>query len=348
MNARCGPSSRRHSRQRTRNAANGIDAEVEVEPGQVPERPLRHLAHVVVLVARRLVRAEHRERRAAAQRLGDDRDDRDSRHRPVQDAEAPEPAPPEQERRGEDRRKERDRLRARREGDECDPEHEELPLPRRPLEHQHEHERRGQEDRIERVLGHQRARVDHRGHRDREQRRHEREPLREHAAGEEVRRHGRERHRDRVDRLRRGVGARHRAEEAPRGRDHERVDEPVRAGRLVADQEVARRSDALRELRVDELVDHDPGRRHPAPERVAEPRRDDDDPRQIGPRRDRARAARAAARPGRYSPSPTSRSRLPSSGTSSESPTSAPARATSRRTASRTASPPAACSSAAA
>ena len=74
-----------------------------------------------------------------------------------------------------------------------------------------------------------------------------------------------------------------------------------------------RRGEALRELRVDELVDHDPGRRSSSARTSSGAR----------PRRRRSRSdtptpgsrasARAAARPRRYSPSPTSRSRLPSS-----------------------------------
>ena len=96
MNARCGaveppPLEAEDEKRRERD-----DSEVEVEPGQVPERPLRHLAGAVVLGARRLVGAEHRERRAAAQRLGDDRHRGDAGHGAVEDAEAAQAAPPEQ------------------------------------------------------------------------------------------------------------------------------------------------------------------------------------------------------------------------------------------------------------
>ena len=269
------------------------DPDREVELRDLVPEPLHDLPELVAPLAGDRVGAEHTERRPAAHALhGEDPDggDRDDRvHQPVlaEGAPAAPRRPGEEQRRGQDRRAERDRLGPRQVGEPDEREHDDRQPHGRPLEPDDDRQDRREEDRVEGVLGHQRGRVDHRGHRDRERGRHERERLREHAAGEEVGRDRGQRHRDRVDRLRRRVGVRDGLVGRPGGRDQQRVDEPVPGARMVADHEVAGGREALRELRVDQLVDHDPRRRRPAAELEADRGRDDHERRHPGPGRHR-------------------------------------------------------------
>ncbi len=83
---------------------------------------------------------------------------------------------------------ERDRLRARDEREHAQPEHRELPRERRLLEHQREREREPEEERIERVLGHQRPDVRERRDRDGERGSGERGGRADDAAREQIRR----------------------------------------------------------------------------------------------------------------------------------------------------------------
>ena len=267
------------------------DAEREVELGDVIQQPARDLGEVVALLAGDPVRAEEVERRAAAGELREQDEATGERGHRVEHAELAQPSPAEgdeQQRRRVKRGQERDRLRPREERDQGRGEEERDPTSRGPLEREHEREHGDQEHRVERVLGHQRAGVEHRRERHRQPRGEQREPGLEHPAREEVRRDRGERDHEPVDRLRGGVGVRHGVEQRVRRRDQERVDDAVRAaGRLVADEEAAALRDALRELRVDELVDHDPRGNDPAAEAVADERREDDDAREPRPDGDR-------------------------------------------------------------
>ena len=280
-------------------------AEVEVELGGVVEEPLENRADRVVLVARRLVRAERRDRRVAAGELDGEHDHDRRTEDPVQPAEREQapprrsPPPGQQERGGRKRGHERDRLRPRLVRERGDREQDELAKGRRSLEAQHQGERRADEDRIEGVLGHHRPGVQRRGDGDGEERREQGQRGRDHAAGEEVRRDGGQRHQDGVDRLRGRVGLRQRREEPVRRADQERIDDAVRAARLPADEEVTRGREALRELRVDHLVDHDPGRDHPPPEAPADDDRRTDEREEPEPGGDRAGdGGRLRAHPG--------------------------------------------------
>ena len=66
----------------------------------------------------------------------------------------------------------------------------------------------------------------------------------------------------------------------------------------VADEEMARRREALRELGVDQLVDHDPRRDDPARQAVAEDRREDDESDEPEPDRNTRQRARCPRRLG--------------------------------------------------
>jgi len=117
-----------------------------------------------------------------------------------------------------------------------------------------------QKGRQERVLGHQRPRVEERRHEQHQPGRDNREPRRDEASCPEESRHDRERHHHDVHRLGDPVRRRH-GGGPPARRDQKRVDEAVVGRRLAADVERRALGDALGELRVDDLVDHDPGRR---------------------------------------------------------------------------------------
>ena len=250
------------------------------------EEPLRHFADGVVRLPRDLVGAEDAERRSSAHDLDEHDADQAGYGDAVEQRVAPDRlSAGDEEGRRDECREQCDRLLAGEVGDEADAEEERRPERRRPLEPQHEHQRRGQEERVERVLRHQRGRVDHRRDRYGERRGDQRVAGREHAAREEVRGHRRERHHDRVDRLRRRVRLRHGIEQRPRGRDQHRVDDPVGGRRLVPHEEAPRFREALRELGVDQLVDHDPRGRRAAPEEVTDDRRHGDDAGQPGPDR---------------------------------------------------------------
>jgi hypothetical protein len=143
--------------------------------------------------------------------------------------------------------------------------------------------------------------VYHRRHRDGERGAEQRERRPDDAARDPVRRQRGERHQHGVDRLRRDVGVRDGAEEAPRRADQRRVDEADAEVRLAADEEAPGRGEALRELRVDQLVDHDPRCDDAPREGVAEHGRADDDRGQPDPggdgadTRDRGRANHGSA-----------------------------------------------------
>ena len=151
-----------------------------------------------------------------------------------------------------------------------------------------ERERDHHEDRIERVLRHDRSRVERRRHSDGEQSDDERPALRDDSAREQVRGDGRERHEQRVDQLDRAVDGRDRAEERVRRTDQDRIDDAVASGRRLTDGERPARREALRELGVDDLVDHDPRADHVAREAEAHRCRDRDERTEPSPRRNGA------------------------------------------------------------
>ena len=160
------------------------------------------------------VGAEHRQGRLAARRGHEHDDDDGCGEHAVEDREAPQRAPQplpldrrEEQRGGRGGSDERHRLRAGLERDPAEHEQRQLPRRRRPLQGEHEEQCDDEEQGVERVLRHQRARVEHRRDEHREDRHHEREPRPQHPPCDQVGRHRRERHQDGVDRLRRRVDA---------------------------------------------------------------------------------------------------------------------------------------------
>ena len=188
-----------------------------------------------------------------------------------------------EQRRGQDRGDEDDGLRAAEERERRKTEQEQHARKRRPLEHEHERESRGQEQRIERVLGHHRPRVEHRGEQHAEPGRHEGERLGEHAPGKQVRRNRRERHHDGVDDLGHRVRVGNMREDRPGRADQNRVHGRQRNPAVVAHEQRPMGREALGRLRVDELVGEDERRGQPPAEQVVEDRRGDDDPADPGP-----------------------------------------------------------------
>ena len=182
---------RTRARKQQRKRDEREDAEVEVELGNVPEQEPRDLAEVVTRLSDDLVRAEQARERSAAGELREDDERTPSQRDSVQQRVRAQPAA-EQERRGQDREYECDRLHADENGARGEREHEQLRRPRRPLEHPDERPRNEEERGIEHVLGHHGAGVDHRRQRHREQRGEQREPGRQHAAGEQVGGNGRQ------------------------------------------------------------------------------------------------------------------------------------------------------------
>ena len=177
---------------RRTSASTGTTPDVEVELGDVPEEPSRHGPDVVRRVRRRGVGAEQRREAAAAGELREHDEGREpAEHRVEQrearscrapscergDQEQARPAPPAAAR--PPGRASRTRARARRgRAARCGA---------AALEQRHEREREQQEERIERVLGHQRAGVEHRRHRDGERGDDERAAPGDDAAREQVR-----------------------------------------------------------------------------------------------------------------------------------------------------------------
>ena len=211
---------------------------------------------------------------------------------------------------------------------------------RRSLEHDHQNESDQEEERIERVLRHDGARVRHGRDRHRHERPEQREPVPHDSTGEEEGGYRSKGHHQRVERLH----ARVRVHQAVRQRvdraDQQRVDDAVAGVGLVAQERLAGICDPARHLGPDDLVDHDERRDEISREDRAHDRRAGHDGRE--PRPDRNPAERSTqARPRRgggrsLSPRPSS----------AEMPTSAAASLTSRSTASSTAPPPTALSSA--
>ena len=194
------------------------DGDVQRQLLDVPEPEAQDVADVVASLADDAVGAEEVGERPAPRELGADhergeRDDGAEQGR--ERAKDPPVARDERQHEGRehDRREEPERLRARRDrGGEREREERDAP-PRRQLEHAHERPRDDERDRVEEVLGHDRRRVGERRERYREHGGEEREPPPAHAAGEEPGRHRRERHDERVQRLRQAVRGRQRVGE---------------------------------------------------------------------------------------------------------------------------------------
>ena len=146
------------------------DTDVEVELGDVPEQIVADVGDRVAAARRRAVGAEERERRAAAGDRGCEREHDRRAGDAVQRREPPQAQPQVafdqavQDRSCERGSEEGNRLRAGREAERADGKEQHLPRRGRPLEREHEREHRQHEERVEGVLGHQRARVEHRGH----------------------------------------------------------------------------------------------------------------------------------------------------------------------------------------
>jgi hypothetical protein len=163
-------------------------------------------------------------------------------------------------------------LRARQVREHAQGEQDELAGRRRALERGDEREHHAQEERVEDVLRHHLTRVEQRRQRDGEERREQREACGQDASCEEERGHCRERDDEGVDRLDGRVCRRERVEQRVGGRDHERVHEAVGVGGDAADRERRPVGKPAGELRVDQLVDHDPRRLDPAREQEPDER----------------------------------------------------------------------------
>ena len=254
----------------------------EIELRDVVEQPAEGRPRLVAAAAGDAVVAERGGRRMSPGDLEEDHGEPTGERDSVQRRERRQPAGPaaldprERERRGQRGDDERDRLRAGQEQDDAEREHEQLPSRGRPLEHRDECEREAEEERIERVLRHQRSRVGQRRQYDRERGRRQRRAAAQHAPCEEVGGDGRERHQHGVDRLRRPVDRRNRVEQLVRDREDRRIDDSVIRVR-AADQEVAGVREAARGVGVDELVDHDPGRDDAPREQKLDDRRHEHD-----------------------------------------------------------------------
>ena len=219
------------------------------------EQPLQNLSRPVARVSGDAVAAEYVVGRVTARELhGQHYDDRREQHA-VDEAElAQDPSHPasveprQDERSSRQGRYEHDRLGARKECDQADSEQDALPLHSRSFERENERERDACEQRIEDRFRHQCPRVHQRRNRKRKAGGEERPRRPQHPPCDEIHRNRGERHGDGADRLRRRVGIRDRVEEPPSGCDQQRIDHAVRSVMHVADEEVARRREALREL----------------------------------------------------------------------------------------------------
>ncbi len=177
------------------------------------DRVPKHFAQLVVGLAHDAVRAEEVGERPPARKLGDEHDRSSSDDDAVEQTEGRERHPHaltaeqrEQKRGSQERGNEHDGLDACRSRDtHCDQERD-LPARSRPLENEGEEQSADEEDRIERVLRHDRARVDERGERDGEHGSEQRESSTDDAAGEQVGGDRGQGHDERVQRLHRGVG----------------------------------------------------------------------------------------------------------------------------------------------
>ena len=266
----------------------GDHGDVQRQLLDVPEPEAEHLAEVVASLADDAVRAEQVGERAAARKLGDD-DEQGERDEPAQKREeapyhpAVAPQRRKDERCDEERAHEPEGLRTGEDcGDECRCERGDTSR-RRPLERPHERPREDERHRVEERLGDDRRRVGHRGDRDRGHRADEREAPTRHATRDQPGGDGCERHRDRVRRLRRRVGARQEVEDRVRRREEDRVQDAVAAGRHPTHGERPGVGDAPGELRVDQLVDEDERCGHRADEPGAQCGGGDDDPGQPHP-----------------------------------------------------------------
>ncbi len=227
------------------------DAEIEIQLGDVVEHVAKHLAQLVVGLAHDAVRAEEIRKRPPAHELRDHHERAGTENDSVQPSEWPEPGAHsfaaehcEEQRRGEKRRDEYHGLHARRCGDADREQKRDLPRRGRRLEDEDEEERGHEEHGVERVLRHDRARVDERGKRDREHRGEEREPLADDATGDEVRGDRGQGHDERVQRLHCRVGVGQPLEDRVRRADERRVDDAVAGGRNVAHEQLAAVGDA--------------------------------------------------------------------------------------------------------
>jgi hypothetical protein len=138
---------------------------------------------------------------------------------------------------------------------------------------------REHENRVERDLGHQLARVNESRHGERQRGRGEGPPAGDEAPPPEVHRDRRQRHQDRLEPLQQRVIE----TQQPAGEGG--IDERVEARRLAEDPEVPRVPEAAAELGVDRLVAEDPGRRHARGQEPAYGGREQHQPGERDPRR---------------------------------------------------------------
>jgi hypothetical protein len=134
-----------------------------------------------------------------------------------------------------------------------------------------------QEHRVERVLGHDDAAVGHRRHEHREEGDEEGGTSLDEHAREEIGGHRRQGHQQRVDAKGDVVRPDRAVEQRPRRRDQRGVHLAPAEDRHASDRRTPACRDALRELRVDDLVGEDPDRRDGEADRGPNERRDGDD-----------------------------------------------------------------------
>ncbi len=244
------------------------------------EEPASHFADRVVDVPRSPVRADDLARLAAPDRLDTDEEQKPNPEydpRSSVRVEAPHQTPhvellaigaclkqDVEEDRGNQDCDEGNCLNPDKEGDRDREERGKLAEGRGPLEHQHDRKNREEKGRIERVLRHQRARVDHRWNGHRKDGNDEGQQGVQQTPSQEVCGNRGERHHHRVDRLRSGVGVRKVVEDRVRRGNEHRIDEAVGCRRLVANRQPTRLGKALGQFRVDDFVNENPWGRRPA------------------------------------------------------------------------------------
>ncbi len=287
---------------------------VEGELGNVPPQVAKRLPDVVAPLTDGGVGTEQVLRRPSGRELDDEQCDGERRDDAVQPAESRDRRAQaarfedrEHERREEDGRAEGDRLHAGREREPDQREQEDDPERHRTFEHDEEHEHDNEEERVEGVLRHDGARVRERGHGDREQRSEEREAVAHDPPREGERRYRGERHQHRVRRLHGGIRLGQALEQRVGRADQERVHDAVAGIGLVAEQRLAGVGDAARDLRPDDLVDHDERRDDVAGQSGTDERRSRRRSPPARPRSESCGARSTQARPrrgGGRSPSP--------------------------------------------
>ena len=301
----------------------GHDAEIERQLLRMPEPVAENGGEVIRAVTDDAVGTEQTADRVTAGELRREDERRRSAEERVQAPGRANPHQPtalehgEHERREDDSGAERNRLGAGGEREaEGDAEQHRV-TPGRAGEDDERHPHHDESEWVIQVLRHHGRRVDERRQRHREHRGEQREARSGDAAGDEVGRDRRERHREAVDHLHGRIGVRERVEQRIRRRDEQRIEDAVTADRDIADLERARRGEAPAELGVRQLVRHDERRQHVPREQAPGHERAKNDRGEPCPRRHGAQPLTHRGRPrqawrrSREPPPIPARSRLP-------------------------------------